>query len=134
MIVVDSNVVAYTFLEGVHTPLALGVRERDPEWRLPELWRHEYLNILATYVKHGAVTVAVAGRLWRQATHLLASFTRPVDMLHALDLAARHGISAYDAQFLALAQGLGIRCVTEDRSLLKAFPGVAVSMRAFCSE
>ena len=98
--------VAYTFLEGVQTQLALKVRDLDPDWRLPELWRR-------------------AGRL-------LASSTRPVDMLLALELAARHNVSAYNAQFMALAVTLGVRCVTQDRTLLRAFPRIAVSMRGFC--
>ena len=63
---------------------------------------------------------------------MLASSTKPVDMLLALELAARHNINAYDAQFMALAVTLGIRCVTEDRALLKAFPEIAISMRGFC--
>jgi len=132
VIVVDSNVVAYTFLEGVQTQLALKVRDLDPDWRLPELWRHEYLNILATYARHGGATLATTGRLWRRASRLLASSPKPVDMLLALELAARHNLSAYDAQFMALAVTLGVRCVTEDRALLKAFPEIAVSMRGFC--
>jgi len=53
-------------------------------------------------------------------------------MLLALELAARHNVSAYDAQFMALAVTLGVRCVTQDRALLRAFPRIAVSMRAFC--
>ena len=53
-------------------------------------------------------------------------------MLLALELAARHNVSAYDAQFMALAVTLGVRCVTQDRALLRAFPQIAVSMRAFC--
>jgi predicted nucleic acid-binding protein len=132
VIVVDTNVVAYALVEGTHTELARRVRELDPDWRLPELWQHEYLNILATYAKQGGANLKTAQRLWREAVKLLAAATVPVDMPTALDLAVEHGVSAYDAQFIALAVALGVPCVTEDRILLRAFPRVAVSMRAFC--
>jgi len=132
VIVVDTNVVAYALIEGTHTELARRVRDLDPDWRLPELWRHEYLNILATYAKQGGVTVKTSQRLWREALGLLAPATRPADMSLALELAVEHGVSAYDAQFMALAISLGVPCITEDRLLVKAFPGIAVSMRAFC--
>ncbi len=49
MIVVDVNVVAYYFIEGDKTALAREVMQADPDWRLPSLWRHEYLNVVATY-------------------------------------------------------------------------------------
>jgi len=132
VIVVDTNVVAYALIEGTHTELARKVREIDPEWRLPELWQHEYLNILATYAKQGGVPVRTAQRLWREGVRLLASATRPADMVLSLELAVERGVSAYDAQFIALAISLGVPCVTEDRRLLRAFPAVAVSMSAFC--
>ena len=134
MIVVDTNLVAYAVLEGPQTPLALQVREKDAEWRLPTLWRHEFLNVLATYVQHGGLGLQQALALWDRASKLLAPCERVVDMTVALDLAITHRVSAHDAQFLALAQSLNAPCLTEDRRLLKAFPRLTKSMRQFCSE
>jgi len=51
VIVVDVNVVAYFLIEGEHTERARELWRRDPDWRLPPLWRHEYLNVLATFVR-----------------------------------------------------------------------------------
>jgi predicted nucleic acid-binding protein len=96
------------------------------------LWQHEYLKILATYAKQGGLPVKTAQRLWREGVRLLAAATRPADVSLSLELAVEHGVSAYDAQFIALAISLGVRCITEDRRLLRAFPDVAVSMAAFC--
>lgn len=131
MIVVDTNVVAYTFLEGSKTALARKVADKDPAWRLPDVWRHEFLNILATYVKEGGLELARAAQLWQVSTGLLGPQTRAVDMPDALQLAVANRISAYDAQFVALALGLGVRLVTEDKQLLKTFRSTAVSMREF---
>jgi predicted nucleic acid-binding protein len=43
-------------------------------------------------------------------------------------MAARHNISAYDARFLALADQLGLRLVTEDVRLRAAAPALTQSL------
>ena len=122
-----------TLIEGERTALALEVRAIDPVWRLPELWRHEYLNILATYGRSGRLSQAQMQQLWSQGNRLLASCVSPVDLSLALQIAVEKSrISAYDAQFLALARRLGVICVTEDQVLRRKFAGVAVSMVEFC--
>lgn len=132
MIVVDVNVVAYFFIEGDKTALARNVLQRDPDWRLPALWRHEFLNILATFARAGGATAAEARTLWRRGVQWLGGAEQAVDMESALAIAIAHRVSAYDAQYLALARQLGVRCVTEDGRLLRAFPDATRTMRAFC--
>ncbi len=44
---------------------------------------------------------------------------------------ARHGITAYDGQFIALAMEMGISCITEDQELQKKFQEIALSMNDF---
>lgn len=131
MIVVDVNVVAYFFIEGEKTVSARDLLCRDPDWRLPALWRHEYLNVLATFVRQGGATIAEAQRLWRQSVELFGPGEQSVDMEAALVLAAENRISAYDAQYVALARQLQTVCVTEDQRLLRAFPALTRSMQAF---
>lgn len=48
-----------------------------------------------------------------------------------LQLAAQSGCSAYDCEFVGLAQDLGVTFVTADRQILAAFPSVAVSPESF---
>jgi predicted nucleic acid-binding protein len=50
---------------------------------------------------------------------------------HVLDLAARSGCSAYDCEFVALAEDLNVKLVTNDRQLLKAFPRIAIAPKDF---
>ena len=70
--------------------------------------------------------------VWRQAESALARFEHPVDMALALELAVAHAISAYDAQFITLAQSLEVRCLTDDRELVLKFPRSAISLELFC--
>jgi predicted nucleic acid-binding protein len=69
--------------------------------------------------------------IWRAALERFAEGEEPVDGEAVLELAVEHGLSAYDAQYAALAQRLGVELVTEDRRLLRALPAVAISMREF---
>lgn len=131
MIVVDTNVIAYALIQGAQTKTALNVYDKDSDWHVPELWRHEFLNILALYVRQGGIDVADGRQVWRAATSLFDPGIRAVQMEDALQIAVDESVSAYDAQFVALAQSLQIPLVTEDRALRKKFPATAVSMRKF---
>ena len=54
-----------------------------------------------------------------------------VPSLDVLRLASESGCSAYDCEFVVLAQNLAIRLVTLDRKVQLAFPKVAVSLEDF---
>ena len=129
MIVVDTNIVVYFLIEGDRTAQARQLWQTDPGWFLPALWRHEFLNVLVNYALQSRAPVADMTAIWRYANHIFAATTGEVDMESALALAVEHKISAYDAQFVTLAQQLGTVLVTEDKVLLKRFPDTAVSMR-----
>lgn len=131
MIVVDVNIIAYLLIQGEHTHQARALRRHDADWRVPVLWRHEYLNILATYARHGGISPRVAGTLWWQASTLLEGCGLEPDMPASLALAIERKISAYDAQYAALAHALGTVCVTQDRRLLEAAPEVTRSIDQF---
>ena len=130
MIVVDVNVVAYFLVDGEKTAVARDLLHHDPDWRLPALWRHEYLNVLATFAREGGATVAEARTLWRRAVELFGPREQRVDMELALVLATENRISAYDAQYIALARQLQTVCITEDQRLLKTFPTLTRAMQA----
>jgi predicted nucleic acid-binding protein len=134
VIIVDVNVVAYYFIDGEKTAAARDLMRHDPDWRVPSLWRHEYLNVLATYARRGGATATQARTLWRRALELLGPREEAIDPEAALALAIDHPISAYDAQYVALGQRLGARFVTEDQRLLRAFPGIACTMRSLIDE
>ena len=99
---------------------------------MPQLWRHEFLNVLATVAREGIISGRQADALWLSGLDLLRPAEHEIDGSEALALAIEYGVSAYDARYVALARSLGTMCVTEDRRLRNAFPETAVSMKAFC--
>ena len=131
MIVVDANVVAHFFIEGGKTALARKVREHDPHWIVPEIWRHEFLNILVTSCLFAKLPQATAERIWRDAEDLLRGGIYAPSMQDALSAAVERSTTAYDAEYVVLAKARSVTCVTEDVPLQKAFPETAVSMTVF---
>ncbi len=131
MIVADSNVLSARNLSSVSTRLAEEVEKRDPVWIVPPLWRYEFQNILATAIRNGQLAPEDASEAWRKASAQLKANEHEPDPEAVIDLAGRHRISGYDANFIALAREMGVRCVTEDGELIRKFPGLAVSMAGF---
>jgi predicted nucleic acid-binding protein len=131
MIVVDVNVVVYLLTETPQRELARRVRERDADWLVPPLWRHEMLSVLATLTREEVLDQASAIQVWRKAIALLGSREQQPEMEDALSLAIEHGISAYDAQYVVLAKTIGTRLVSEDRKLRRRLPDRVASMADF---
>lgn len=130
MIVVDTNVLAYLYLPGDYTAHAEAVLERDPDWAAPVLWRSEFRNILAGYMRRGTLTYEQARDLQAEAESLLAGSEHEVDSQRVLELVRDSDCSAYDCEFVALALRLNTKLVTMDAKLLKAFPKRAISLTA----
>jgi predicted nucleic acid-binding protein len=130
LIVVDTDVVAYLYLPGDYTARAESLLESDPEWAVPVLWRSEFRNILAGYMRRGALTFEQARELQAEAESLLAGNEHDVDSNQVLELVRDSDCSAYDCEFAALALRLDTRLVTMDAKLLKAFPDRAVKLAA----
>lgn len=130
MIVVDTNVLAYLYLPSEFTSAAEALHERDPEWAAPLLWRSEFRNILAGYMRRGVLTFEQACTLQRESEGLLAGAEFELDSLSVLELVRDSDCSAYDCEFIALAARLETRLVTMDKKLLRAFPARAIALTA----
>jgi len=68
-----------------------------------------------------------------EAEELLAAPNEAVSTDHVLHLVSTSTCSAYDCEFVAAAQQLGVPFITEDRAILVAFPEVAQSLRQVTS-
>jgi predicted nucleic acid-binding protein len=131
MIVVDTNIIAYLIINGEFTSQAECVLEKDPRWASPMLWHSELSNILTGCIRRGSVTLSKAQELMSFALDVIGRGTIDVSPIAVLNLAARSACSSYDCEFVALAQSLGIPLVTNDKQILKEFPGIAVSLKEF---
>ena len=133
MIVVDTNLVVYLYVQGQRTRQAEAVLARDSAWAAPLLWRSEFRNTLAGLVRRGDLGFDDAVLMIAEAERSMAGREYAVVSQDVLRLAARSGCSAYDCEFVALAQDLRARLVTTDRQLLRAFPSVAMTPDDFVS-
>jgi predicted nucleic acid-binding protein len=132
MIVADTNLVAYLLIAGPFTEAAQATLLRDKDWVAPPLWRHEFLNILATSVRAGKLSEIDAMATLGEAPLYVRSVDheQPMEVL-SLSVASR--IATYDCEFVILARRLSTRLVTADKELLRAFPDVAISPEQFAA-
>lgn len=131
MIVADVNLIVYLLLGGPDQPLAQRVLERDSAWAAPLLWRSEFRNVLAAFMRQRGLSVSDAWRAHELADRLLAGQEFMVPGERVLALVADSACSAYDCEYVALAEELAVPLVTADRQLLRAFPDRAISPTAF---
>jgi predicted nucleic acid-binding protein len=131
MIVVDANVIVYLLTPGSRSELAWATAERDDDWRVPALWRSEVRNALLGIVRAGQLDAGDAVVSMDRAERLLLGASHEVQSAHVLELALSSGCSAYDCEYVSLADTLDVRLVTSDREVIAAFPKRAVDIREF---
>ncbi len=122
MIVVDTNVIAYLYLPGDYTAAAEALCRMDSEWSAPLLWRSELRNVLATQIRVGRLELEAAQSIQTEAEQLLQGREFAIDSAEVLRLAADSGCSAYDCEFVALADYFDVPFYSADRRLVERFP------------
>ena len=127
MIVVDTNVIAYLALPTKYTAKAERLLAIDPEWTAPVLWRSEFRNVLANYLRKSMMTIESALGIQIEMEELMRGREYDISSLEVLSLTGLSNCSAYDCEFVALASDLAVPLITSDLGLLRAFPGVARS-------
>lgn len=128
MIVADVNLVAYLYLPGKLSDRAENILLKDPEWAVPRLWRSEFSNILATYMRQDLLSLDQALAIHGRAQVLVADGEYDVPAADVLRLAKASGCSAYDCEYVALAEHLDVKLVSADAKLRKAFRGRVVGI------
>lgn len=127
MFVVDTNILAYLLILGDRTPEAQALFSHDADWKSEVFVLVEFSNILATYQRLGKLSKTQAEHLLHEAEIRVRGLIR-LPHLTALRTAQRFRVSAYDARFLATAENLGSRLVTEDAKLRTAAPALTQSL------
>lgn len=128
MIVVDTNVLAYAVLPGARSITVQALAERDAHWLAPRLWRWELRNVLATTMRVRRLPLSDALAAFAAAERLVEDTDLEPSVEDCLRVAARGRISAWDAEFVWVAETLGAPFVTADRRLCKAFPECTVAL------
>ena len=128
MIVVDTNLIAYAVLPGERTKAALALAERDPDWVAPAVWRRELRNVLATLMRVRHLPLGRALAAFAAAEALVTDATVEPSTEEVLRMAARGRVSAWDAEFVFVAEAVGLPLVSADRRLARAFPGSVVPL------
>ena len=131
MIVVDMNVIAYLYLEGERSSQVEQLLEKDSLWAAPVLWRSEFRNVLALYIRKKFLSLEQANQIMREAMLLMQGREYEIVSIQVLELVASSNCSAYDCEFVALAEDLKTSLVTVDKKTLKEFPQIAVSLDDF---
>jgi predicted nucleic acid-binding protein len=122
---IDTNIAVKLFipdpLSAKAETLFRSLRQVQSQFFVPDLFYIELTNVLWKYVRanqYPADQVKVA--LQRiQALPLNVTATKDL-MLDAIDLSLKHGISAYDAAYVALAQRMSVPLLTLDNKLFTA--------------
>ena len=131
MIVVDSNVIAYHWINGPLNEAAQQVWRKDPDWHVPFLWRSEMRSILTGYLRDGSLNARQIAQVMTAAETALSGREHLASSEMVFRIAGETSLSAYDAEFVALAEALAVPLVTADKIVLKEFPERARTMAGF---
>ena len=80
------------------------------------------------------MTVESALLSLRSAEEVISGRAYNVSSEKVLELVKDSGCTAYDCEYVALAQDLGVPLVTADKQVLRSFPKIAVSLEQFAEK
>lgn len=121
--VADNSVVIAWFSRTQATPYTDRFYKRlsNDEVVVPSVWPYEFANALAVLERRKLLTAALADEVIRSAARLVTRIdSPPAPPVTLLALARRHGLSAYDAAYLELAQRLRVPLAAKDSTLATA--------------
>lgn len=131
MIVADTNIISYLLLPTDYSQQASQLYQQDDVWAAPILWRSEFRNVLALYLRQHIITLAQALAIQEEAEALMVDYEFTVGSAQVLALTHSSPCSAYDCEFIALAKQLSVKLVTQDKKILREFADIAVSLDGF---
>ena len=129
MIVVDTNVMVRLLVGGPGGADAARLFKHDPEWGAPVILMSELRNVLLGLVRQGALLPDQAKDMTDDAAAVLGDRVATVPSGQVFDAALECGLTAYDAELVALARAIGVPLATSDSAILQGAQDVAVSPR-----
>jgi len=134
MIVVDTNIISYLLLPTPYSDSVDTLYKLDSHWVAPALWKSEFRNVLALYLRKEIITLEKALQLQEKAESIMIHNEFDISSSQVLTLVDKSSCSSYDCEFIALAHHLNTPLITQDKKLLREFPSTAVSVASFLSE
>ncbi len=133
MIVADTNIISYLLLPTSYTDSVESLYKIDPDWSAPILWKSEFRNVMALYLRKKIITLEKAMQLQDTAESMVIQNEYDVSSSQVLALVDESNCSAYDCEFIALAHHFNTKLITQDKKVLKEFPSTAISVSDFLS-
>jgi len=134
MIVVDTNIITYLLLPTPYSDSVDSLYKLDSHWVAPALWKSEFRNVLALYLRKEIIALEKALQLQEKAESIMIHNEFDISSSQVLTLVDKSSCSSYDCEFIALAHHLNAPLITQDKKLLREFPSTAVSVASFLSE
>jgi predicted nucleic acid-binding protein len=131
MIVADTNIITYLLLPSSYSDDLDALYRAEPDWAVPTLWRSEFRNVLALYLRKEIITLKQAILLEQNADLVVAHNEFTVSSIDVLTLVDKSNCSAYDCEFVALAHTLETKLITQDKKILREFQETALSVSDF---
>jgi predicted nucleic acid-binding protein len=133
MIVADASLLAHLLIPGPDAALAEAVFRRDVDWCAPLLWRSELRSVLLKHIRNSGLSLDLANAVMEEARRIIGGREASALTPAVLEVALRFNVSAYDAEYLAVAEQFDISLVTFDRKLRSAAPNLAVDPERFAA-
>jgi len=134
MIVVDTNIISYLLLPTPYSDSVDTLYKLDSHWVAPLLWKSEFRNVLALYLRKEIITLEKALQLQEKAESIMIQNEFDISSSQVFALIDKSSCSSYDCEFIALAHHLNTPLITQDKKLLREFPSTAASVASFLSE
>ncbi|MDZ7754858.1 type II toxin-antitoxin system VapC family toxin [Rhodohalobacter sp.] len=131
MIVVDTNVIASMWVPNDMDEWVYKVLKKDDDWVAPLLWRSEFRNVLSIYLRKDILEFSVVLQATEEAEQLMDTNEFDVNSTQVMSLVSDSSCSAYDCEFVALADDLNVPLVTFDKKILREFPSIAIHPEDF---
>mgnify|MGYP000078833992 FL=1 len=134
MIVADTNIISYLLLPTSYSDSVDKLFTQDSNWIAPSLWKSEFRNVLALYLRKEIITFDKALQLQETAESIMSNNEFDVSSSQVLALVNQSNCSAYDCEFIALAKHQNIPLVTQDKKVLREFPNNTLSIASFIEQ
>ena len=131
MIAVDTQVIVYHYLPGEKSELTENLLRSDADWITSPLWKFEFRNVMAGFMRRKLVEAIDAIRIAEEAESFFKNREVLVPPAKIVDLIKDSPCTGYDLEFLAVAQEMGTRLVTNDSELLKHCPESKIPLNRF---